>query len=73
MRWKNRMWGLSHRIVKLFAFLPYSIGDETRWLETVYILEKKTPTFHYWRCVGWATKEEYILFRNDLREREEKE
>ena len=34
-----------HRIIKRFAWLPITVDDETRWLETVYIYQSVSRGF----------------------------
>ena len=39
MKWKHPKDG-QKRIIKKFALFPIRLNGETRWLETVYILQK---------------------------------
>lgn len=57
MRWtdKYRKW----RYIKRFAFLPIKIGRETRWLETVYILQHRSYAGDGWKNWDFCEKEAY--------------
>ena len=57
MRWKKKY----NRVIKRFAFLPIRVGDEYRWLETVYIRQTRRAE---WVNVMWISKEEYLKERN---------
>ena len=74
-RWNDGDW----RIVKRFAFLPVTcrkywddrVDIETRWLQTVYIFQKFTASWHEW---WWKNKyfcikaeyEEYLKKEADI-------
>lgn len=47
------------RIKKKFALLPVRIDSEVRWLETVYIYQRKDYS-GYWINVRFETKQAYI-------------
>ena len=68
MRWQQPKFR-DVRVIAKFAFLPVTIGHETRWLETVYIkqtfIEHLTSTGGYWRNSEFITKEEYIKFKQE--------
>lgn len=53
------------RIVKRFALLPIRIGDETRWLETVYLRQEWCPYMLFnWRPDRFVSKSDYLNYRN---------
>lgn len=47
------------RCVKRFAILPIVIDRDLRWLETVYILQKRLFPNDLWINMSFITKEEY--------------
>lgn len=49
-----------YRYIKRFAILPIKIDMEIRWLETVYILQKRHYIGDEWHNVEFCTKEEYL-------------
>lgn len=55
MRWFKG----NSRIKKKFAILPIRIDSEVRWLEIVYIYQKKDYDSS-WRNAWFATKQAYI-------------
>lgn len=68
---KNMRWFKgSSRIKKKFAILPIRIDSEVRWLEIVYIYQKKERIhgYDFWCDIGFSTKQAYIQ-----RKAEEKE
>lgn len=73
MRWIKKNYYKSTRVVRKFALFPICVGDETRWLETVYILQKRAfPGAPYWTDVDFVTKEEYYFqFKKEEEERDE--
>lgn len=54
------------RCVKRFALLPITIGDETRWLEVVYIRQWRCSdmTFFPWVNCEFIDKETYKKWKN---------
>lgn len=57
---KNMRWFKgSSRIKKKFAILPIRIDREVRWLEVVYVYQKK-DCFNSWYNIRFATKQAYI-------------
>lgn len=56
MRWFKG----NSRIKKKFAILPIRINSEVRWLEVVYIYQKK-DRFNSWCDISFETEEAYIL------------
>ena len=56
---KTRWFKGSLRIKKKFAILPIRIDSEVRWLEIVYIYQKK-DRFNSWYNARFATKQAYI-------------
>lgn len=59
------------RIKKKFALLPIRIDCEVRWLETVYIYQKK-DRFNSWYNVRFGTKQAYIERKAEEKEYLEK-
>jgi len=74
MKWNHPKDG-EKRIVKHFAFLPVRIKQESRWLETVYLLEEYlsapyTYTGGYWFQRKFCSQVEYEhcnLHRKEVR------
>lgn len=57
---KNMRWFKgSSRIKKKFAILPIRIDSEVRWLEIVYIYQKKDG-YNFWCDIEFSTKQAYI-------------
>lgn len=51
MRWKKKVYKYGdYRIKKKFLFLPLSLGDESRWLETAEIVQKYSDDVLYFTC-----------------------
>lgn len=50
------------RILKKFAWFPYELGYETRWLETIYVVQIYHILMDDWRDIGWAEPWEYEHF-----------
>lgn len=54
------------RIIKRFALFPRTLNYETRWLETVYILQFRRASIYmsiyseYWYSNCFTTKAEYL-------------
>ena len=67
---KMRWFKGNSRIKKKFAILPIRINSEVRWLEIVYVYQKKERVYGYdfWRDIKFSTKQAYIQ-----RKAEEKE
>ena len=55
MRWFKG----NSRIKKKFAILPIRINSEVRWLEIVYVYQKKNR-YNSWYNAWFATKQAYI-------------
>ena len=56
------------RIIKRFALFPITVKYETRWLETVYILQIRKHFIgyllsDYWDDIGFTDKAEYKKWR----------
>ena len=64
MRWLDRTHGLSQRVIKRFALFPVYCKGELRWLETFYMLQKRSTSD--WYNARWATKEEYIAWCQEI-------
>ena len=61
MRWRNKQRG-DKRYIKRFAILPVSIGEETRWLEIVYIEQVVVRGVFidcYWEDNRFLSRSEY--------------
>ena len=65
MRWTKK----HHRIVKRFAFIPIGFRDDYRWLEMVYIKQRRGCMIDSWFDESFATKEEYKEWRRECREK----
>lgn len=65
MRWKRKT--KKYRFVKRFAFFPIEIGNETRWLEFVYIHQVYEPynPVYDWKNYRFITKEEYKKYKKE--------
>lgn len=59
MKWKGPNNGET-RIIKKFAFFPMWIGNECRWLETVYL---EQAYYYEWYNYRWVAKQEYLDFK----------
>lgn len=49
-----------YRYIKRFALLPIRIRYEVRWLEIVYILQKRDGPEDSWHNQGFQTKQQYL-------------
>lgn len=59
---KMRWFKGNSRIKKKFAILPIRIDCEVRWLEVVYVYQKKERIYgyDYWCDIEFSTKQAYI-------------
>ena len=61
------MWNIKYkRIVKTFALFPMEIDGCYRWLETVYISQKRRHDWlfgWYWVDEKFVTKEDYLKYK----------
>lgn len=48
------------RVKKRFALFPIKIGYEVRWLETVYIKQKRVEPFLEWISCYFTDETEYL-------------
>lgn len=66
MRWYKQ----SSRVIKRFAWFPITIGDETRWLETVYLRQNHAslePIFP-WYNIRFTDGKEYLEYKKECRD-----
>ena len=69
MRWKARWYGLKQRIIRRFALFPFLHRGAWRWLETYYMLQKRNMG-NFWYNYCWATKEEYLAWCEEMKNKE---
>ena len=60
------------RIKKKFALLPVRIDSEVRWLETVYIYQRKDRFRDCWLNIRFETKQAYLKRKAEEKEYLEK-
>ena len=59
------------RIIKRFALFPITVKYETRWLETVYILQIRRSSHllycgEFWEPERFTTKAEYLKYKKEV-------
>lgn len=65
MRWRKQY----SRVVKRFAWFPVTIGDETRWLETVYLRQNYASLDIFpWYNVYFTDKKGYLEYKKEYRD-----
>lgn len=57
------------RVVKRFALFPITCGKETRWFETVYIVQEAHVGLgeHWWENVKFVERGVYLAFQYEAR------
>lgn len=60
------------RIKKKLALLPIRIDCEVRWLEIVYVNQRKDHFRGYWRNIKFETKQAYLKRKAEEKEYLEK-
>ena len=57
------------RVIKRFALFPVRAGNEVKWLETYYILQRFYSLWHEigWENIKFVTQQDYCDFESKIK------